>query len=548
MALIRFGVGFASDVVGYLFTAVVVMSPPPFFCCSIPDLALQVLRRQEQGDGRRPLLVINADRPGGRVLELNLPAQELGVRRGMRYSEALSLSEKVTAGVVSSELRQRAVEEIRTLLQTFLPTLEMWTLAGYVFWSDLRGMGRMGGGSVSWLTRIVDLLEQAGWNCGIATGWTRAGTYMAAERAWKNRCRRDNGEELPAEVLAPRVFHDRQAEETWFMRQGLDCLPLHQQDRERLRLLGIQRVSNLLALEEPSLRGRFSKTLVELHRFLRGKQDGVPAGDTTVQKIPFSASRRYEPPLGSTGVVLASLKRLTDGVLASVKEQGEWVRGITVVFADDTGKTVREDIHCGHLTRDGNYLERLLALRLENSRWSIREIAGIELVLQTDQLPLQQGQLRGLLPDDETTSFPGMSSPEAARRIGETVSLLQARLGDRRVFQLVIKPARLPEHRFSREPVEVSGMVCPENKDTDVFSGGLPDRLLSIREVLINGPRPLRKTVPPVRYGPFVQATEWWNGDEADRIYTYHQDRTGRVLWLYRAVDQGPWMVQGWLA
>jgi hypothetical protein len=516
------------------------MSHPPFFCCSIPDLAIQLLQRRTGGDGQKPLLVISADRPGGRVMECNAPARKLGVCRGMRYSEALSLSERICADVVSPGARREALGEISSLLQSFLPALEGWDLSDGVLWGDLRGMERLGGGSSLWMGRIRGALGDAGWSCGIAAGWTRAGTFLAAGRSWRENGGSDSAREY--------LFSDHAGEIRWLSMQPLDGLPLTDGDRRRLSLLGITRVSQVLSMPEETLKGRFSRSFGEVFHFLKSCGGEPPPGDVAPSREAFTVSRQYEPPLRSALTVLSALEELIEELLPDLRQQGEWVRSLSFSLHDDTGRVVHEDVDCGHLTREGDYLRRLTALRIENRRWAAREIPRIVLSFGTEDAAVRQGHLNGLF-DNGVEPFRGVSSVEAERRIRETLALLQARLGDGNVFQLALRPGRVPERRFSRETIidgnHLGGIQKPVDNGTVSSEGTAP--LLRVRRVFLSGPRRFSAAVPPVRFGPYVQTPEWWNGDEADRVYTYHQERGGRTLWLYRTVHKGPWMVQGWL-
>ncbi len=475
-------------------------------------------------------------------MECNASARDLGVRRGMRYSEALSLSERICAGVVPAQARRRAVEEIAAQLQPFLPALERWNLSESVLWGDIRGMGRLGGGSRLWMKRVRKALSGAGWHCGISAGWTRPGTFLAAGESWKKNRRDDSPREC--------IFTDQEGEITWLSMQRTDELPLSDSDRERLSLLGVTRVSQILDLPETTLKNRFSTSFSEVYRFLKGGNSDFPSREGRRHRVAFTASRQYEPPLRSALTVRSALEELIQEMVPVVRQEGEWVRSFSFFLHDDTGRVLQEDIDCGQLTRDVEYLRRLMALRIENRRWIAREVPKIALSFGTEDAVVRQGHLNGLFADDGAELFRGVSPVDAERRIRETLALLQARLGEGRVFQLVLRSGRVPERRFSRESVDIDHLAGIEKPVDGKGINNLLNtcRLFRVRRVFLSGPRLFDAPVPPIRYGPYVQTPEWWNGDEADRVYTYHQTRTGHTLWLYRTIPGGTWMVQGWLA
>ncbi len=519
---------------------------PPLFCCSIADLSLQLLQRQKETRREHPLLVVSADRPGGRVTACNLPARELGVQVGMRYSEALSLSERIVAGVVSAHARRYAMAEIRSMLESFLPAVEAWELWESVLWGDMRGMARLGGDAAQLSRRIGEALRDGDWICGTAVGWTRPGTLFAAHAVWDVR---RNGR-----IRASRIFSRRHDEIRWYMEQDAGTLPLDGRDRERLGLLGIRTVSDLLTLGEETLSGRFTPSLRRFFRFLRRTDDSLPVATSHTGVVPVTIARRYEPPLRSVQGLMERIRELVREGMKEIIPNGWWVRGISITLTDDHGGEVHEEIACGHPSRDEIYLLRLIGARLENARWSAREIQNVTLLLQPETPSFRQGTLQGLLSRSEEASF--SLSPDSLSRIHEVFALLGARLGEHNVFRILLQPARIPERRFTLEGGAGTGSEgCgvtyrpQEGEDESAEAGedGGEKEIVGVRTILTGGPQVWTGALPPRLRGPYVLTSEWWNGDMMDRLYTYNRERSGRTAWLFRPVDGKEWMVQGWL-
>nr|MDA3950663.1 hypothetical protein [Spirochaeta sp.] len=324
----------------------------------------------------------------------------------------------------------------------------------------------------------------------------------------------------------------------WYRSCSLDHLPLTGRDRERLALLGLRRVGDLLAIREEQLGARFSPQLREVHRFLRRATGDLAVRDAVEPSTGSDAQGNYEPPLRSSGALLSACMQLVQRLLPELTEQGQWIRHLRLSCTDDRQQQYTEAIECGHLTRDSDYLERLIALRLENRSWRAREITAIALSMGTENADTRQKTL-----DDLFEESPSGDTD----RIDETLAYIRAQLGNERVFCMRLHPGRLPEHRYRREAIaSLRELPAPHERPGDRGAGA--PTVTRIRRIRAAGPAPFRSRVPPLSYGPFVQAGEWWDRDETDRIYSYHRRNGGEMLWLYRPARGGPWMLQGYLS
>jgi len=597
------------------------MQTPPFLCLDIPDLEIQLLRRRWGVPSGQPLLVVEDDRPGARVRSCNIAATALGISPGMRYAEALSRSREALAGTVSAAERRQVIEELQELLAAFLPDVERWALVDSVFWGDARGMEHLGLGQEPWFRRLAERVGAAEWIGGAALGWTRAGTFLAARQVGLEattaaqdppnardgaNASRPPGFTFPA--LRAVVFPDRDREIRWYRSRRISHLPLHGRDSERLAMLGVYRVGELIDLPEDRLLPRFGEQLRGIHRFVRGEMDRIPPRDGTGRRGEIRETMRYEPPLSSATALCAAAIHLLERAIPVVRERGEWIRAVRFIFVDDEGIPRPETIESGGVTRDAASIGRLLAIRLERRVWRAREIEAIEVIPHTEVPSVIQGTFESF---GTESGARGTDTPDTRRhtpgRPGENehkaLAILQARFGSAGVFRIELQPGRTPEQRFSRVETasnrrphladvpgtEPTGPVSPGTISSREWSRGDlsapteagvndppggPSRI-RIRRILTDGAvryeRGVRRhrddpehpdhgaypdpgsypnpgALPPVRYGPFVYAGEWWKGDATDRIYSYRGYPGGTLLWGYRTVTDARWIVQGWLA
>jgi hypothetical protein len=224
---------------------------------------------------------------------------------------------------------------------------------------------------------------------------------------------------------------------------------------------------------------------------------------------------------------------------------------------------------------------------LEHRTWHAREIESIEVEPHTEVPLVIQGTFELFVTGGSAGAGPpaeGGGGTGSGRRIPlrpgagehEALAILHARFGSPGVFRIELQPGRIPEQRFSR--IEISpgryalrtgspgtkptGPISPDTVDPWTERGGISSSptedgenhhpggvpRIRIRRILIGGAVAYDRTLPPVRYGPFVYAGEWWNGDETDRIYSYRGYPGDALLWGYRTVTDARWIVQGWLS
>ncbi|MFP4151540.1 MAG: hypothetical protein ACLFSV_01775 [Alkalispirochaeta sp.] len=388
------------------------------------------------------------------------------------------------------------------------------------------------------------------------------------------------------------TFPDREREVRWYRSRRISYLPLDGRDLERLALLGVTRVGEFIDLPEDRLLPRFGERLREIHRFVRGEMDGVPPRDEAGTTGEIREQMRYEPPLLSATPLCAAAIQLLEQALPAIRERGEWIKAVRFTFIDDNNRSHPETIECGGVTRDVASIGRLLAIRLERRAWRAREIEEIEVVPCTEIPSVIQGTFASFETGDAAGTGNAAGTGDAGTehvaggedgsgirrrtpvRPGENerkaLAILQARVGTAGVFRIELQPGRAPEQRFTRIEISSDRYRTGGSRTHSTGTGAQSPRV-RIRRILIDGAvphgsnrhrevRPYREAhsnsgahpdpgaLPPVRYGPFVYAGEWWNGDEADRIYSYRGYPGGTLLWGYRTVSDARWIVQGWLA
>src|SRR5690348_3079767 len=148
-------------------------------CLDLPAFPLQLAWRREPALRAEPVVVIDDDRPQGRVLWACERARAAGVLPGQRYAHALSLCRELRARVVAPETIAEAIDELRGVLHALSPRVEAADEPG-AFWLDGDGLGRIFAAPSAWGAEIRRAVVARGLSGTVVVGFSRFATYAIA--------------------------------------------------------------------------------------------------------------------------------------------------------------------------------------------------------------------------------------------------------------------------------------------------------------------------------------------------------------------------------
>jgi nucleotidyltransferase/DNA polymerase involved in DNA repair len=93
-------------------------------CAWIARFELALHARRNPALWRRPIAVADVALPQAALLTLTPAAEALGLREGMRVTQALALASTLELLAPSQELRRAAEEEVLAVLGTLSPALD----------------------------------------------------------------------------------------------------------------------------------------------------------------------------------------------------------------------------------------------------------------------------------------------------------------------------------------------------------------------------------------------------------------------------------------
>jgi protein ImuB len=560
-------------------------------CIDVPALPLQLLLRREPSWRRHPSVVVDADRPQGRILWLNERAYRSGVRTGQRYAAGLSLCAGLRAGVVEPAEITAAVDALVALLRRFSPRVEPDPDEPGVLRADLDGLAGVFASPTAWATGLAAELRAAGWRTIVGVGFDRFRVH-ALTRA------------LAAEGLDLHVCADR-AEEI-ARTDGVPLARLHVDPRLRdaLERLGLTDVGDLRVLPPGGLLARFGADGARLQGLVAdggGGHADLVAADECVR---FHARFELEPdePSIDTSGLLFVIKQRLGRLLEALAARGEAAAALTLdllldpSLAPKDATRVHTALKPAEPTLDAVQLVDLIRLRLEMLDLAA-PIVGFELELEP--VPASRAQLELF----------GEEASRDLRAADRALARLRAEFGEDAVVRARLRPGHLPEATFawerlerlgrarttparasetlfdlspdpgssphpsspSRLPVHPSAAAAPTAGAADA---GAPDRCDEARLVRRFLARPRGVQGPGLDpdggwfvagldagtvqglHGPYVVSGGWWRSvpgagtgseggtAEVHREYHFAETRRGDVLWLFRDRGQSRWFVQ----
>lgn len=502
-------------------------------CLEVPACPLQLLLRHkpEWQDPALPVVVVDEDKPEGRVLWANAAARAGAVGPGERYATALAICRGLRAGVVAPQVIGAGVARLVMLLRRFTPNLEPAEDEPGTFWLDASGLMPLYPTLGAWAEAVLAALGGEGFAAMIAVGFTRFGTYATAKSMGCER----------------RVFASRAEEWRVAGAVPLTRLTFPTLVRERLDRLGIRTVGELTALPPAGLLKRYGVEAYRLHRMARGAEGNglAPVLTPLIQREPARVRELLDFMEHDAHRLLFRVKSLLDPLLVRIAER-QTVACELVLDLGFEGRTVRERTEIvrhrfrpAAPTADPALLLDLVRLRLEGV--DLRR-GVVEVRLHVVEVPASPEQVRLF------REGPRQDVAAAARALAR----VRAELGDAAVGRFVLREGHLPKAQAMFAPCET--LAAPAPTPESERTPRLIRRIHAAARPIPPKPREMRndgwpsgdaKQGPIVReHGPYLVNGGWWQG-EIQREYAYAETQRGDALWIYYDRRRRRWFEEG---
>ena len=494
-------------------------------CVDIPALPLQLLWRRHPEWRAHPVVVVDEDRPQGKVLWACEKARRLRILPGQRYAHALSLARGLRAGVVTPGEITLAIDGLAQALRRHSPSVEPARDRPGSFWLDGDGLRWIFTDGEAWARSIDRVLTEQGLIGAVVVGFSRFGTHAIAR----------------AQRRGVRVFVCDADERAVARAVPLDRLDVDPALRDALARLGVTTIGQMVRLPGGGILERFGREAHRLYQLAAGER-----WDPLVPEPPPDAPDErvlLDDPESDVERLLFSIRAAVDRLLGRLAARRRaatalWLELTMQHFGRAEADRFEKRADCirpAEPTLDPRTFLRLVHLRLEGSP----PAAGvIEVRVWADDVAATREQL-------------ALFAQRPRRDLGaaaEAIARLRAELGDDAVVRPVLRDGHLPEARFGWVPA--TAVTVPRPRPS-------PVRLL-VRRVLVR-PRLLpasgnssdgwllagleQGAVTRID-GPYVISGGWWAKD-THRDYHFAETRRGDCLWLYFDRRRRRWFQHG---
>lgn len=508
-------------------------------CIDIPSFDLQLLLRNEPTWAHEPVAIIEEDRPNALVLEQTRAAQKAGVRRGMRYAEALSLVPSLRAHVPCAQARHVVWQSVAQRLSAYSPIVEEGRAWGAVLWLQGRGLASLWPSASAWTEAIAVELASMGLRVSLVCGFERMNTLAVA------RQRR----------LQTTVFRSGHDERAAADTVSLDMLGLRPGLHNEFSLLGLKDVGALRSLATGAVQLRYGEEAAAFLRHWQGITHVLPPVWTPPAAYVLRVD--IEDGVRATDRLLFLMAPLIEDLCSAVAQHAQVANALTLTLEMDwparhdpsfafgidegdvrVGEALEVTLRPAEATVETGVWMDLFRLRFERLRLPVAAVAiTLEATCEAED-PVQQEMGIG---GKEQREWPLLRA----------LARVRAELGDDAVGILQQQPAHLPEARQRRQPCTTLAAPQP----LAAYQPRLCRRMLPLVQRIEAEPGKMPRDWLPLlksegratrMIGPYVVSGAWWHR-EVDRAYYFVHIERGDVLWVYHDRARDAWTLQAFV-
>jgi DNA polymerase IV len=291
---------------------------PDICCVRTPHPSLVAAWLQTPALRGRLLILGGLAHERGAVTTASIEARAQGVVEGMSLNQAQQFAPDATFQPVDEDATARVRQSLLLTLHHFTPDVAASEDPGCAFlrldrlalrWPDRSQL-------LVAISRAIDAAIHVRPAIGVASSMFVS--KVAAERA---------------KAGAPVIVEPEQTR-TYLARLPIDVLPLDDDLREYLELLGLKTIGRLQAISRPAFRRQFGLKALDIYDLAVGTdQRRLRAWRPAVR---IEASEPLEPPVDNTQALQFIARALAEQVSASLLSQGLGTRGIRITLTQES--------------------------------------------------------------------------------------------------------------------------------------------------------------------------------------------------------------------
>jgi len=285
-------------------------------CLVIPHFPASIERRDEPGLRGRLLLIVK----DGRVMDCSPGALDQGVRVGMKIEGAENLCPEALVLAADITRYEGAFQRVLKVLAVVSPGVETgsWGEA----YSDISGQSSRFGDETT-LCREVGrrLYQETALQGKLGVAGNKFTSYVAAHITREGR----------ALLIPPGT------EQEFLAPLPADLLPLNQEMREELRLLGIRSMGQFAQLPAEAVLARFGPQGQTAHQLAQG-QDRRPLIPCQSPQV-VEARLEFEPPLEMNGMLAQAVGELVHTCCLRLHKRGQTCQEVRLILSFEDGSS-----------------------------------------------------------------------------------------------------------------------------------------------------------------------------------------------------------------
>jgi nucleotidyltransferase/DNA polymerase involved in DNA repair len=392
---------------------------PKIACIMIPHFAVAVERRDDGDLVGMPVVIGGMPHEKGRVYDLSEEAAVSGVEKGISLRQAEEHCPEAVFLPLAEDRYLRAFEELLEVLQAFSPEVEPDDLGkAYLEASGLKALYGDDGRLCRSIVLAIRERTQLGAMLGLASSkfvaWVAAGSAGLRE----------------ALIVRP-------GQERSFLRDlPMDLLPMTEEMRRRLFLLGIKTIGAFASLPAQAVATQFGKEGRLAHRLACGRDDRklIPWH----REIALEGSREFDSHIETMDVLLESAKELVGGLIEELRASFRMCQRIVVTLHFDNGLSRERGLAFPEPTYSREKIETNIAQLLRSFEYPCG-VSGLSIYF------------RGMSPEGGKQLQLFVEQTGIDESLDQALIGLVFKYGSDRFCQalLVDRQAPLPENRFS---------------------------------------------------------------------------------------------------
>ncbi len=467
----------------------------PLLCVHVPVFRLALARRDRSDIALLEPAVL-ADKPDrGRIIEVEPAAYALGARPGHTVLQARAAAGNVHVLVHDRERSRMVWNDMLDALDAVSPLVD--DCGEGTAYLHMRGIE---GSASQWTARAADALS--GFDLPVRTA-VGPNKFVARARTYAGT--------QPLESLR------------------IEVLELEQRIVERLHLLGVRTLHDLVKLPHGPFVRRFGKEAARWHDCARGI-DPTPFRPRA-HELQIDATAYGEGSAEQEEQIVFALRVLADRVCNDLQRAGKAAGTVCLTFECDNGEVRVVESGFAQPTGDARTMLNVIRAKLETVTFDA-PVTGLRLQV----MRLEECGAAAAL-------FGGQNADPHALTVA--LARLQAATGNTPA-RASTRPASLLERRFTYQPFTVQQKPFAATERVSVMPAAPPQlRLLAVREIEVrvrgNAPAKVRGKRVVDCAGPWRVEESWFNEPVRDEYDVLLED--GALCRIYRQASR--WYLRG---